>query len=117
LQPLALAASMLVTLPVAADAAVADGEAQLDSGLKAFGYLAGLSRGCVADGQVDELEREVLELHGAVGRLLGTDRAFLFAAAFGYGSSVLTSTADCESVLRRYEAQVGAFRSGRGERP
>jgi hypothetical protein len=99
---------------LAADSAV-DADEALDNGLKDFGYLAGLSRGCVSSQQIDELEREVLNLHGTIGRLLGTDRAFLFAAAFGYGSTVLTPTEECEAILDRFEAQVQSFRTGSGE--
>jgi hypothetical protein len=103
--------------PAFADTSPLDAEQQLDNGLKDFGYQAGLSRGCVASEHVAELEREVLDLHGAFGRLLGTDRAFLFAASFGYGSSVLTPVEECEAVLKGFEARLESFRSGIGENP
>jgi hypothetical protein len=68
----------------------------------------------VASEQVAELEREVLDLHAAIGRLLGTDRAFLFAAAFGHGTSLQISVEECQDVLSRYESQAEPFRvSGR----
>jgi hypothetical protein len=100
-----------------ADASPVDPEENIDTGLKEFGYLAGLSRGCVAREQAGDLEREALELHGTIGRLLGTDRAFLFAAAFGYGSSLQIPTEECKDVLSRYEAQAASLRARTGVQP
>jgi hypothetical protein len=96
-------------------AAVVDEEEQVDDGLKRFGYLAGLARGCVIDAQRVDLEREALDLHAGIARLLGTDRAFLFSSAFGYGTTVEVETKDCAEVLKTYEARVAKFRAGRGE--
>ena len=95
--------------------AMADEEEQVDEGLKRFGYLPGLARGCVVEAQRVDLEREALDLHAGIGRLLGTDRAFLFASAFGYGTTVVVETKDCAEVLKSYEARVAKFRAGRGE--
>jgi hypothetical protein len=113
LQPCAHAAEPAVTSPAAPTAI--DEEEQLDEGLKRFGYLAGLARGCVVEAQRVDLEREALDLHAGIGRLLGTDRAFLFASSFGYGTTVEVETKDCAEVLKNYEARVASFRAGRGE--
>jgi hypothetical protein len=115
--PFLLMLLLLALFPAFAETSPADAEEQIDNGLKEFGYQAGLSRGCVAKEQVVDLEREVLDLHGDLGRLLGTDRAFLFAAAFGYGSSVLTPVEDCKAVLEGFEARVKSFRRETGVRP
>lgn len=101
--------------PSAPAATVVDEEEQLDEGLKRFGYLAGLARGCVVEAQRVDLEREALDLHAGIARLLGTDRAFLFASSFGYGTTVEVETKDCAEVLKTYEARVAKFRAGRGE--
>ena len=114
---LLVALLMAAPLSALADTSPGDAEERIDNGLKDFGYLAGLSRGCVASEQTGDLEREVLDLHGTIGRLLGTDRAFLFAAAFGYGNSVLTPTEECKDILSRYEAQVKSFRTNGEARP
>jgi hypothetical protein len=114
LQPYAHAADAPTEKSPAA-AAVVDEEEQLDEGLKRFGYLAGLARGCVVEGQRVTLEREALDLHAAIGRLLGTDRAFLFASSFGYGTTVAVETKDCVEVLNSYDQRVAKFRAGRGE--
>jgi len=119
----ALAFSMLQTVhaaeapaPSAPAATALDEEEQLDESLKRFGYLAGLARGCVVETQRADLEREVLDLHAAIGRLLGTDRAFLFSSAFGYGTNVQVETKECAEVLSTYDQRVAKFRAGRGER-
>ena len=85
-------------------------EEQVDNGLKNFGYIAGLSRGCVAEAQQSAFERDVLDMHATVTRLLGVDRAFLFSAAYGYGTSVVTDNDNCVEVLRQYETRSKKFR-------
>ena len=85
-------------------------EEQVDNGLKNFGYIAGLSRGCVTEAQQSAFERDVLDMHATVTRLLGVDRAFLFSAAYGYGTSVVTDNDNCVEVLRQYETRSKKFR-------
>lgn len=106
----------LSTLSYATPPALAadDAEERLDEGLKGFGYVAGLSLGCVAKEQRKALEREVMDLNAEISRLLGIDRAFLFTAGFGYGTSTVLKVEDCKAVLNRYEARVAKFRSGKG---
>ena len=101
--------------PSAPPASAVDEEEQVDEGLKRFGYLAGLARGCVVETQRADLEREALDLHAAIARLLGTDRAFLFASAFGYGTTVQVEVKDCAEVLKNYDDRVAKYRAARGE--
>ena len=111
-QPYAMAADTApAPTPVAA---TVDEEEQVDEGLKRFGYLAGLARGCVVENQRAALEREALDLNAAIGRLLGIDRAFLFSSSFGYGTTVVVETKDCGDVLKAYESRVEKFRASRG---
>jgi hypothetical protein len=114
---LLLMLSLAAPLTVSAETSALAAEEQLDDGLKEFGYQAGLSLGCVATAQVAALEREVLNVHADLGRLLGTDRAFLFAAAFGYGSAVLTPPGECEDVLEAFETRMQAFQRRDGAQP
>ena len=100
--------------PATAAPDVADDEEQLDDGLKRFGYLTGLARGCVVEKQRVDLEREALDLHAGIARLLGTDRAFLFASSFGYGTTVELERSECVEVLKTYEQRVEKFRASRG---
>lgn len=123
LLPVLVAANVMLPSAMAADtppaaepaAAVMDEEEQLDEGLKRFGYLAGLARGCVVEAQRPALEREALDLNATIGRLLGIDRAFLFASSFGYGTTIVVETKECEEVLKAYESRVEAYRAGRGD--
>ncbi len=118
---LALASTMLqgvhaaeAPAPSAPMATAIDEEEQVDEGLKRFGYLAGLARGCVVEKQRADLEREAVDLHAAIARLLGTDRAFLFASSFGYGTTVQVETKDCAEVLKTYDERVTKYRAARG---
>lgn len=118
------AAAVLALVPAAMPAALtaqetaaapaADPEEELDEAIKRFGYLAGLARVCVADEQKAELERDVMNVNGSIARLLGVDRAFLFSASFGYGTSVEVEQKDCAEVLRNYAARVARHRAAEG---
>ena len=94
--------------------AAADPEEQLDQALKRFGYLAGLASGCVVEDQRSALEREALDLSAGIARLFGTDRAFLFAASFGYGTSISADVKDCAEIISSYEERVNGFRANHG---
>jgi hypothetical protein len=118
LQALSLCAG-LALCPMAISASPPEGsdpEEQIDEGLKGFGYMAGLSLGCVATEQRKALEREVMDLNAEISRLLGIDRAFLFTASFGNGTGVELKIEDCKTVLPRYEARVAKFRQGKGSK-
>ncbi|MEM6495032.1 MAG: hypothetical protein AAF650_11710 [Pseudomonadota bacterium] len=114
--PLAAAslALMAVNAPlIAQDVAEAiSQEERIDNGLKSYGYAAGLARGCVAEQQRQAFEKDVLDIHASIARLLGTDRAFLFSAAFGYGSSVEIEVANCPDIIAEYETRTARYRSG-----
>ena len=110
------AATILALSVIGAPLAAQDEEAvsqeeQVDNGLKNFGYIAGLSRGCVAEHQQMAFERDVMEMNSAITRLLGVDRAFLFSAAFGYGTSVEVERENCAEILRQYESRSANFRN------
>lgn len=117
------------TLPVQADtksavkstpnmevimAAQEKAEEQVDEGLKGFGYLSGLTHGCVDASQKTTLEREVMDINNEITRTLGVDRAFLYTAAFGYGTKMEIKTSDCKAVLDSYEKRVAKFRASKG---
>lgn len=110
-----LATSLIAVSPAASQTSETEEqvsqEEQVDNGLKNFGYIAGLSRGCVADEQQMAFERDVMEMNAAITRLLGVDRAFLFSSAFGYGTSVAVEVENCAEILKQYEARSAKFRS------
>jgi hypothetical protein len=91
-----------------------DVEAEVDAGLKRFGYLAGLAHGCVSEKQRDLLDREVVDLHAGIARLMGSDRSFLFAAAYGYGTSIEIEVKECTAVIEAYDERVTKHRANTG---
>jgi len=113
-----LLGSALCCLPLLVNAAeqpakpATDQEASVDEGLKKFGYLSGLALGCVDDKQTEKLEREVMDVNAELTRLLGSDSAFLYSAAFGYGSNIELKAQECKEVLERYEARYQSFLKG-----
>lgn len=111
-----VAAALALTVPEAAlyaqDADATSQEERIDNGLKVYGFSAGLARGCVAQEQLEAFEQEVLGIHASISRLLGTDRAFLFSAAFGYGSSVESEVENCADILSEYEVRTAKYRKG-----
>jgi hypothetical protein len=120
------AAVLLLSLPLpgvalaadaASDASPPDSEEALDGSLKSFGLLTGLARGCVVPEQRAKLEREALDLSAVIARLFGTDRAFLYASSFGFGTSLQIDVKECAEVLKNYDERVAKFRAGRGGKP
>lgn len=91
-----------------------DAEEQVDNGLKRFGYLAGLAHGCVTDAQRGLLEREAIDIHAGISRLMGSDRAFLFSAAYGYGTNIKVETKECADVIKTYDERVAKHRAAGG---
>ena len=94
-----------------------DAEAALDDSLKGFGFMTGLARGCVVPEQRAKLEKEAVDLAAVIARLFGTDRSFLYASAFGYGTSMKIDVKECAEVLKQYEQRVAKFRAGQGAKP
>ena len=118
LQALLLSAGLALCGGAAASTppAEVDAEEKVDEGLKGFGYLTGLALGCVVTEQRRALEREAMDLHAEISRLLGLDRAFLYTAGFGHGTGVTLAVEECKAVLSRYEARVARFRQAKGGR-
>jgi hypothetical protein len=90
--------------------AVAAVEADFDESLKDLGELAGEVFSCVQDKdkRATHVER-VDSVHGELNKLFGTDRAFLFAAYFGYGSASEQDEATCSELTDEFEDRYGAI--------
>lgn len=91
-----------------------DVEAAVDAGLERFGYLAGLTHGCASDKQRELLDREVVDLHAGIARLPGSDRSFLFAAAYGYGTNIEVEVKQCKAVIEAYDERVAKHHASTG---
>ena len=109
---LLLVAITTLTTPVLANAPQSDvlpTEEQVDTGLKNFGYLTGLALGCVAAEQSVQLETEAMNINSEISRILGGDRAFLYAASFGYGSNIELNEQECTEALINFEKRAAVF--------
>lgn len=84
-------------------------EEQIDSGLKNFGYLTGLALGCVAADQKAQFETEASNINSQISRTLGSDRAFFYAASFGYGSNLELNQQECLKALANFETRAAVF--------
>ncbi|MCG9731821.1 hypothetical protein L1D44_18700 [Shewanella sp. Isolate13] len=117
---LLLVAITTLATPVMANAAKEDvvpTEEQVDTGLKNFGYLTGLALGCVAADQSAQLETEAMNISNEISRTLGGDRAFLYAASFGYGTNIELNQQECTEALANFEKRAAAFQQDmRGEK-
>jgi len=74
-----------------------------------------VTRGCITEAQKPKLDRETLDLHASIARLLGSDRAYLFAVSMGFGTSVMLDVKDCPDALSAYDARVAKHRAGSGK--
>lgn len=83
--------------------AAADDEEQFDEKLRQFGYWSGAALQCVPEAKAAETEREIVRAFNGVAQLFGTDRAFLYAAAFGYGTSRPVDKAKCPEFLKKFQ--------------
>ncbi|MCL1111641.1 hypothetical protein L2719_19150 [Shewanella schlegeliana] len=117
---LLLVAITVLATPVLADEPQQDvllKEEQIDTGLKNFGYQTGLALGCVAAEQRAQLETEAMNINSEISRTLGGDRAFLYAASFGYGSNIELNVQECTEALANFEKRAAAFyQDTRGEK-
>jgi hypothetical protein len=96
----------------AAAPAAADDEEVFDDKLREFGYWSGAAYGCVPDAKQVEVERRVLDTFNHIARLFGTDRAFLYAAAFGHGTTIKVEAPKCPEFLQKFE-QATAIRGSK----
>lgn len=84
-------------------AAPADEDAAFDDKLREFGYWSGAALGCVPEAKQADVERKVLETYNHIARLFGTDQAFFYASAFGYGTTIKVEAGKCPEFLAKFE--------------
>jgi hypothetical protein len=84
-------------------AAPADEDAVFDDKLREFGYWSGAAYGCVPEAKQVDVERKVLETYNHIARLFGTDQAFFYASAFGYGTTIKVEASKCPEFLAKFE--------------
>ena len=110
---LALAALVLLLPAVAAaqqPGPTADEDERIDTAMRKFGYISGEAFSCHTKDQQLKLERTALNVGTNILRLFGSDRAFLFAAAFGAGSVQKMDPKDCPGVIKQAEEMIGKLK-------
>jgi len=81
---------------------------EFTAAVKDFGYAGGAAWQCAAEGDPrTDIERQAMVSYNGLVRLFGTDEAYLFAAAFGAGTSAPIEKSECDSF-------ANAFREGLG---
>lgn len=85
-------------------------EKDFDESLKDLGELAGEVFSCNSDeSSRDKHESRVRDIYGELNKLFGTDRAFLFATAFGYGAASEQDKMTCTELTDEFEDRYGAI--------
>lgn len=85
-------------------------EADFDDSLKDLGELAGEVYACEGDDEKRGIhEARVKNIYNEVNKLFGTDRAFLFASAFGYGAANELDKKTCAELSDEFEDRYGAI--------
>lgn len=82
---------------------LADEEETFDEKLRQFGYWSGVALMCVESTKTKEMELRVLGIYQRITQLFGSDRAFFYAAAFGYGTSIQVDPARCKDALETFQ--------------
>jgi hypothetical protein len=91
----ALAAMVLTSFP--AFAQEDDNDAAFDEALRNFGYAGGVAVQCTEGEEQAQILRAVTGSFDRLTQLFGTQQAFVFAAAFGAGTSDSIDSADCQA--------------------
>lgn len=95
------ALSFCVSYAVMSASSVTDDE-KFDEGLRLMGFQVGQAYHCAVDKDQPSVESETLRRYTEILRLFGSDRAFLFAAAFGAGRTAnAPEKSQCEVLLKK----------------
>lgn len=104
------AAAFMLMLPGVAPAQQAgptmDEEERMDSAMRKYGYISGEAYSCHTKEQQLKLERTAINVATNILRLFGSDRAFIFAAAFGAGAVQKMEPKDCPAVIKQAEEMI-----------
>lgn len=104
-----LMCAVLLTLACPAAAQEEDDDV-LDEKIRHAGWASGMAMQCAEGSARTEIERDVLNAAAQIGRLLGTDRAFYFAAAFGFGSADSLASDRCDEFLTEHRTTMTSLR-------
>lgn len=105
--PVAALTLMLSAVAPAQQAnAAVDEDERMDTAMRKYGYISGEAFSCHTKEQQVKLERTALNVGTNILRLFGSDRAFIFAAAFGAGAVQKMEPKDCPAVIKQAEEMI-----------
>lgn len=103
--PLVQGAHAQGTLPqdTAEGKAAQEADAAFDKAIVEFGQLAGASYACLAEDQDLKVhETRVFSAYTRLVQMFGTERAFKFSAAYGYGTAEANDEKKCAEIVDQF---------------
>jgi hypothetical protein len=85
----------LCCVPMLAMAAEEDEDIRFEESLRGFGFTSGAAYQCASERGPRQRPNPALKAYSGLIRLFGSDQAFLYAAAFGAGSTMQIDRAKC----------------------
>lgn len=97
-------------LDEAAEKLIETVDKDFDDSLKDLGELAGEVFACEGDEpKRDKHEARVSEIYSELNKLFGSNRAFIFSVAFGYGAANEQDEKTCTELTDEFEDRYGAI--------
>ncbi len=106
---------LLCCCPTNAIAQTMDEEEVFDNGIQQFGYVSGAAFQCASSNQAVNIERDVVRNFTRITRLFGSDRAFLYAAAYGSGATTAVDPSKCRQYMRQFQESTRRNALNQGE--
>ncbi len=85
----------LCCVPMLVMAGEDDEEIRFEESLRGFGFTSGAAYQCASIEDRGSVQTQALKAYSGLIRLFGSDQAFLYAAAFGAGSTMQIDRAKC----------------------
>ncbi len=105
-----MAEDKVPALDEAAEKILAEVEKDFEDSLKDLGELAGEVYSCEENKEKREKHLgRVDSIHDELNKLFGTERAFIFAAYFGYGTASENNQATCTELTDEFVDRYGAI--------
>jgi len=100
-----LLCAVALSFPTFASAAE-DEEAMFDESVRNFGFTSGAAHQCAGPAKRPEIESDALRAFSGLVRLFGSDHAFMYAAAFGAGSTMQIDRSKCPEHLASFSKSM-----------
>jgi hypothetical protein len=77
-----------------------------DESVRNFGFTSGAAHQCAGPAKRPEIESDALRAFSGLVRLFGSDHAFMYAAAFGAGSTMQIDRSKCPEHLASFSKSM-----------